>query len=534
MNFSQQRSRRHHMARRPNLDNPLVAWRRAVRDLHRSERLAKDPRHDAFRDSIEIALFRVSARQREIVRRYDLAGEPAVEIQRALGISARQFFRDRRAALTELRMQLPYLVTPQSAVPVVFAVAPHPSSDASDATLSARARARSLAQTGNAQCLDVLRDLARNTSDASARSDLLLELAELALDFDDESTARDAVASVMRVHNDTGQLKPGLAEYFSARLARTDARLTEPYADAAAKLSEAVARLRRSLAASPNSIDALVALSDTLGDIAILDFEVGNFTSALAASAEAVRVIESFGLWTRPRALEIMAMDADIDACLSGHLAAAIPTVSSLLRRAVDSAWSATATRLGADLVGLYGTIGECGSALRWYNRMWPVALKGARPADRWTLMQEAAGSYVAVGRPREALAILSRSQGVTSCPSRAVPTRHAFIASSLLQLGENARALEEAGAALRGYAARCAGRGMGDAHRLLAKSYAKLGDLAAARERIGEARSLSERYGIPEGLLCTLNAQADILRSPTIKANALELEQFLRARART
>ena len=80
------------MPRRPNLDNPLVAWRRAIRDLH----LADDPSHAAFRDSIEIALFRVPTRQREIVRRYDLAGEPAVEIQRALGVSARQFFRDRR------------------------------------------------------------------------------------------------------------------------------------------------------------------------------------------------------------------------------------------------------------------------------------------------------------------------------------------------------------------------------------------------------------------------------------------------------
>ena len=75
------------MARRPNLDNPLVAWRRAVRGL---------PRNAALRESIEIALFRVPARQREVVRRYDLSGEPAAEIQRVLGISARQFFRDRR------------------------------------------------------------------------------------------------------------------------------------------------------------------------------------------------------------------------------------------------------------------------------------------------------------------------------------------------------------------------------------------------------------------------------------------------------
>jgi len=74
----------------------------------------------------------------------------------------------------------------------------------------------------------------------------------------------------------------------------------------------------------------------------------------------------------------------------------------------------------------------------------------------------------------------------------------------------------------------------MGDAHRLIAKSYARLGDLSAGREHIAEARRLSERYGMPAGLLCTLNAQAEILRSPALKADALELERLVRSRART
>lgn len=518
------------MARRPNLDNPLVAWRRTLRGLRSAGRLADDGRNAALRHGIEIALFRVPARQREVVRRYDLCGEPAVEIQRALGISARQFFRDRRAALTELRVHLPSLMAPRPAVPAAPA-ASRPMTDASDATLSGRASARSLAQTGNAQCLDVLCELARNTADPGARMDLLLEVAELALDFDDDGAARNAVESMMSVGNDTSKFVPGLAEYLSARLARAEARLTETYPDAVAKLREAVAWLRRSLALSPDAIDAHSALLETLGDMAVLDFEAGNFTSARAASAQAVRVIETFALWTRPRTLEILAMDAALDACLSGHTGSAIAKVSSLLRRAVDSAWSATASRVGADLIGLYGSSGECAYALRWYGRIWPVALKSARPADRWSLTVEAAETYAAAGRPREALAILGRAGGAASCPPRGVPARHAFVASSLLQLGENAKALDEARAALRGYEARRSGRGMGDAHRLIAKSYARLGNLAAAREHISEARPLSERYGMPEGLLCTLNAQAEILRSAALKTQALELERLLRGR---
>jgi hypothetical protein len=522
------------MARRPNLSNPLVAWRRALRVLRGGGRLAEDPSHAALRDSIEIALYRLPARQREVVRRYDLTGEPAVEIQRALGISARQFFRDRRAALTKLRAQLPNPIAPRPAESAAPAVPPSPTTKVCDAMVSARASARSLAQTGNAQCLDVLRELARYATDPSARTELFLELAELALDFDDDNSARTALESVLHVDNDAGKLTPGLAEYFSARLARSEARLTESYPDAAMKLREAVAWLRCSLAASPDAIDAHAALLETLGDIAILDFQAGSFASARAASAEAVRVIETFALWMRPRALEIMAVDAYVDACLSGHMSAAIAKVSSLLQRAADSGWSATASRLGGDLIGLYGASGECGSALLWYGRMWPVALKSARPGDRWHMSVEAAGSYVAVRRPRGALGILRHTMSAAGCPPRSVPARHAFVASSLLQLGENAKGLDEASAALRGYSASRAGRGMGDAHRLLAKSYAGLGDLGAAREHIGEARRLSERYGLPEGLLCTLNAQADIHRSPSLKAEARELERLLHGRART
>ncbi len=519
------------MARRPNPDNPLVAWRRSLRDLRGRTRLTEGPSHAALRDSIEIALFRVPSRQREIVRRYDLSGEAAVEIQRALGISARQFFRDRRAALTALQTHLPNLLMPQPAIPAAPAMPPHSIIDACDATLSARVYARGLAQIGNVRCLGVLRELAWSTTDPSTRSDLFLELAELALDFDDDSTARNAVVSLLQVRNDTSELAPGHAEYFAARLARTEARLAEPYPDAAAKLREAVAWLRRCLVASSNAIDAQAALSETLGDMVVLDFEAGNFTSARTASAEAVRVIETFALWTRPRALEIMAMDADLNACLTGHMAAATEKVSSLLRRAVDSAWSATASRLGADLVGLYGASGECSAALRWYSRMWPVAVESARPRDRWSLTVEAAGSYAAAARPRAALAILSRAQDGVSCPPRNVPARHAFVASSLLQLGEAGKALDAAHAALCGYAARRAGRGMGDAHRLIAKSHARLGDRAAACEHIIEARSLSERYGLPEGLLCTLNAQAEILRSHAVKTEAHELERLLHGR---
>ena len=77
--------------------------------------LAEDPRHAALlgqhRDH-GLLPAEADPTQREVVRRYDLSGESAVAIQRALRISARQFFRDRRAALTELRKHLPDSMPP--------------------------------------------------------------------------------------------------------------------------------------------------------------------------------------------------------------------------------------------------------------------------------------------------------------------------------------------------------------------------------------------------------------------------------------
>jgi DNA-directed RNA polymerase specialized sigma24 family protein len=82
------------------------------RELGRNDRLAKvrrllreartSARHGTLHGAVEIALFRLPARQRDIVRRYDLQGESAADVQRALAISQTQFYRDRRMALAAL------------------------------------------------------------------------------------------------------------------------------------------------------------------------------------------------------------------------------------------------------------------------------------------------------------------------------------------------------------------------------------------------------------------------------------------------
>ena len=89
------------MARKSDRDDPLSAVRRLLREL-RTSRSPAVRRREGLLGAVEIALFRLPPRQREIVRRYDLAGENAGDVQRALALSPRQFFRDRRQALTFL------------------------------------------------------------------------------------------------------------------------------------------------------------------------------------------------------------------------------------------------------------------------------------------------------------------------------------------------------------------------------------------------------------------------------------------------
>ena len=63
-------------------------------------------RQEAALRVVRSALFRLPERQRELIRRHDLEGEPADALQHSLGLSARQYYRDRRAGLAALSRYL--------------------------------------------------------------------------------------------------------------------------------------------------------------------------------------------------------------------------------------------------------------------------------------------------------------------------------------------------------------------------------------------------------------------------------------------
>jgi tetratricopeptide (TPR) repeat protein len=514
------------VARPPDRDDPLTSVRRLLRDCRRGSGFTAGPHAGA----IEVALYRLPTRQREIVKRYDLAGETRTRVQRELGLSPRQFFRDRRAALVKLSKYLFQRDDPPSDPLPLDTESYQRDIVLREALVVRRALARSLCYGGNIEGLRVLRELTEQVSEPGARAEVLLDLAQAAADYENDAIGSQALCSAAAIVDGATGIACERATYLSGRLAHLQARRCKTRADAARGYRRAILLLRRSVDADPRLMEARFALADALGDLALHHFDQGAFPAARAASSEATELIATFALSSKPKALEILAMDAVLDACISARTRAAIDTVSILLLRAIESGWCAAACRLGTYMVGLNGICGDYEEAIRWYRRMSSVFSDTARPIDRSNIAGEVAHAYTMTGRAVEALSVLNYG-GATyaECEEPDAPGRHAFVAAALQRLRRDVAALHEAREALAGYTALDQARGSADAHRLIALSLARLGDKKVAREHLLEAQCLTESHGTPYALLRLLVAKADISGNAAIRAEAIEFAHLLR-----
>lgn len=512
------------MARRPDREDPLASVRRLLRDLRGGAQFAAGPQAGA----IEVALYRLPTRQREIVRRYDLAGDTRARVQRELGLSPRQFFRDRRAALVKLSEYL-FQRRPSSEPLPLDTEAYQGGIVVRESFVVRRALARSLCYAGNVEGLRVLRELTEQVVEPDARAEVLLDLAQAATDYQNDAIGSQALRSAAAIVDGATSIAAERAAYLSGRLVHLQARRCEKRADSARSYRRAVLLLRRSVGADPSCMAARFALADALGDLALHHFDQGAFPAARAASCEATELIATFALSSKPKALEVLAMDAVLDACISARTHAAIDAVAVLLLRAIEAGWCAAACRLGTYMVGLNGICGDYAEAIRWYQRMSSVFSDTARPIDRSNLSGEVAHAYTMTGRAVEALSALNYGAPDAQCAEPDAPGRHAYVAAALQRLGRDALALHEAREALAGYCALDQARGSADAHRLIALSLAKLGDKSAASEHLLEAQRLTESHGTPYALLRLLVAKADISGSAATRTEAIEFAHLLR-----
>lgn len=529
------------MPRRPNVDDPVAAIRALLRELRASRRMTTSPladrlcphlppdkRQPVMLSIVRLALYRLSPRQREVLRRYDIDGEPAARVQSALGLSPRQFFRDRRVALAQLTDDLLGATPPQldgQAPPLtdertVRAVA-------EDARVAPRTLARSLEQSGSDACVGVLWDLARQVTEPAQRVALMLDTADLAADYE----RRDVVLQAEHAATTTLEceaLDEGIRELLIGRRARVRARLAAWGRPALALYPVAIDQLRRCVARDPANVEARWALTNALGDFGLLHFGFGAFVEARYAATEAADLINEFGFMSRPRSLELLAFEGSLAACFCGTMRASIEQTTRLLAQAIDAGWCATACRLGTILVDLNAIRGTFEEAVRWHLRMAALPMMGGRPLDRTDVFMQAAQAYTMLRRPGEALQLLSEIRPGNGCPPSKETTWHALASAALERGGRDAEALREAQIALAGYTERQTARGIGDGHRLVAVSAWKLGDAGTAREHIREAQRLVDRYGTPYAMLRTLVARSAIENDLALKRDAVDLARML------
>jgi tetratricopeptide (TPR) repeat protein len=498
-------------------------------------------RQEAALRVVRSALFRLPERQRELIRRHDLEGEPADALQHSLGLSARQYYRDRRAGLAALsRYLLGTAAWPgDRTVPAAFAAEPPPRPPEIGASVALlphsngefvrQAYARSLFQSGDIACLDVLADLARAVTDPQRRAGLLLDLSEMAFEFDRQDLSRGARRTAIRIVEETQPFDEGDADLLRGRIARLGANYVGTLSEAEQLYTQSLAHLRRSLRSSPMRVDARAQIALTLGDVALSKFGNGAFAEARSASAEACDIIRCSGLWTLPRALEIVAVNRTLEAVVTGRVSVAVQRLVELLELAIELGNSSVAGLVGALMVGLNSTRGKYEEAVRWYDRLASPVACGMRLTDRAHLAMEAAHALSMVGRSAEALEILGYGRAETEWPLVETASRHVTIGQVLVRAGNPTAALAEGQAARRDYEANQVARGLGNAHRLIAICYGRLGDLDRAKDHVREAQRLAETNGTHYDLLRTLVAKAEIVQSRTVKAEAIEFAQMLR-----
>lgn len=402
-----------------------------------------------------------------------------------------------------------------------------------DVEIVGRTLARSLWQTGNTNALHMLRDFVGHVSGPTARADLLLELAEVAAEYDNAALASNAANSAASLASDDESIPQEDLDYLRGKLARVRAVLATSTAEATSQYQAAETLLTRSLAIDASSIDAQSALAHTLADLALTHFARGELPSARQNSQRARGVIERFQLTRSAKTVETLAFDAVLQAFYTGIVGTAKEIITSLLPGTVESGWCSTTTKLIGYLIGMSSVGGDYAEAIEWYERMSSTSLMNIRPRERALLAQEAAHAYTMSGRPQKALSILNDVAPGSSSHRSEAPTWFASIASALERMGCDAPALVQAQRSLEAYTAMDAIRGIADAHRLIATCNAKLGNGGAAKEHILEAVRLVETHGTPYALLRALVAKSDICGGAADRSHALELARLLRTLAK-
>jgi tetratricopeptide (TPR) repeat protein len=503
---------------------------RLLRDLRDPQRLQRnalyrqlaqpfdDPAGGSLRRSIVVQLQRLSPRRRAILIRYELNGEPLEPVAADLGLSRRQFFRDRRAGLGALAELLTTNSREPSLAPTALPRAVEFGAERASLLQSVIAGLRHAGEVNAA--LARLRDLAGSAPARSVRRDALLQTAEIARDYGDRATARRVLAELAGA----GMLEGQWDTVTAARIMMIESDLAAD-CDLAIGLNERAAyELTQSLHSEASS-PALLLLVECLCMLSH-DYERASRNGeAMDAASRAVELVERARLDTLPAGVAARVALAYQRARQFSDVGAVLATLREPLARSLAAGWFTLAAQIGVACLSLSVTRSRYGDALRWYDWLSSVSADRFPAFERKTLVYDGAHALVMMRHARGAIAALdgSRDEGYVYVPS--VKIRRA---EALEALGDVRGAIEDATAALAGSERAHYVKGIARAKRVLASCYAATGQGRLARTQIAECIGLTEPSQSPYDLLRARVTQAHVLRDERVQATAIELARLL------
>ncbi len=494
--------------------SPLSALRRLLRDLRTPSRLCANPLaariscSDAPRlaESIDwalgVSLYRLPARQRAIVVRYDLRRESVTAICKVLGLSRRQFFRDHKAALLRLASLLlsSRAARSASALPTCRVGSGSDSSSLASVTWSLAAGLLSVG--AYAQALDLFTDGSRRGNRADRQIASALNAAEIAIE---SGRATDAQAMLERIgvlpSNRIFQLHPRLAAHY----ALVAGHLEESHSKRQESYLRAVAIIERPMLHGEGEAANGTLLARTLHALSLSYDHQGDWIAARDAASKAVDTVKHFLLEDTPIGLVVRANYAMRDARHYGNVDLPLKTLRQCLQLALRNGWMPVIGDLAVQFINLNLMRLDYIQALAWSQ--WISAAEVSRFAARTRnfLAVDSAHALTMLGHPDRALAFLQDSSSDEGLAFTGA--REYWHADALRAAGDIEASLILGSHALDRAASAGSPKGQARCKRLLATCHFALGRAGLARRTITECIELSEQFVSPYDLLLSIIA---------------------------
>jgi hypothetical protein len=489
----------------------LRAFRSLLRRIrNQQEPIPKNEPHEEFnipwsstalRRAITISLFRLPERPAAAITHYDLLGETVEASCRKLGVSRRQFFRDRRVGLVELsgffvdysRYGLITSAPNDGELHLLREV------DYTAATL--RALVVGLLSVGSYN--DALHHLELRYETAelplSERAVAAAHYAEVAADI---GRVTQAEAALQWIDKFCDLAQSPLNHETIARCELVKGYLEISHGSKQQRYSECL-RLLDEIPSATRSRDSWILAVTAMHAKSLSHDHQGEWGEARKAAWQAMELVKSLTLSESPMGLLVQSNYAMRDARQYGHVELTSAALWKCLTIALERGYIPVVGDIAVQFMNLNMMCLRYEAALRWHR--WISRLGGNRLTARTLnfLAVDKAHALTMLGHPRSALSTVA-AEGDAGLAF--LGAREYWRSDALRAAGETNAALELATTALDYAIAAQSAKGRARCKRVLAGCHLRLGNRRIATKMSAECMELSEWFVSPYDLMLSMN----------------------------